>query len=109
MKDNHTPMPLAVEKATKLVKAFNKMNRYAIACRYGDKTKPAKLRTFNVERKPTTVHQFFKNLECLCYQCSEGDTEKKHRTTWNKMEKMIYKYARNIAFDHPAVAAAEWG
>jgi hypothetical protein len=105
--NEHKPVDLAVLEATRLVMKWNKMNRYAIGCRYGERTKPVRLGKFT-ERVVSDV-QFAKHLQCLSYQCSEGDTDRKYARSWKLLEKWIGEAARATLHTHPEYNAAKWG
>ena len=67
------------EKATKMVRGWAKLNRYALRCRYGDKNRAFYFTHHEDIRSPV---QTFKSLECLRYQCSEGTPEKDMPIEW---------------------------
>lgn len=95
------------EAADKLLKAFAKMNAYAIKARYGE----------NVRAKPIHAEVRFKiklealhnMLHCIRYQCLEGDTDTKHKTTWNKLEWCIGKVADAYLSNQHAPGKLPWG
>jgi hypothetical protein len=78
---------MSKENADKFIIRIAKMNTYAIKCRYGDKVKVTKVHPtmcYNITQ-PALV----KMLQCIQYQCSEGDVDIKHKTTWNMLKTTI--------------------
>ena len=101
-----------LEEANKVVKSFYRMNHYAVTCRCGESGK--KSLKFGEVLNNITKHaisdvQMYKTIQCLHYQCCEGDTETKCRKAWKLMEKLIIKFAQRVAATHPAYALAKWG
>lgn len=87
----HLNCPL--EEANKLVKSMAKMNAYATGGRYGERLISVSLGTV----KDIPNERCFLNLmECLRYQCSEGNTEAKHAKTWKTLESIIGKVALSV-------------
>jgi hypothetical protein len=110
MDDKRLPEADAVAEATKQTMKWNKMNRYAILCRYGEgNNKPVKLGAFDGTDDVCSNVQMFKSLQCLHYQCSEGDTETKHRKSWKELERWTGYFAEAVASTHPDYNKAEWG
>jgi hypothetical protein len=109
MDDKRLPEADAVAEATKQVMKWNRMNRYAILCRYGDKNIAVRLHKYTGDEDVCSDVQMFKSLQCLHYQCSEGDTETKHRKAWNELERLTGKFAEAVASTHPDYNKAEWG
>ena len=93
--------------ARKIVNGWAAMNREAIKQRYGDTEGPAKLP--KVLPAPPSRMQFLKSLQCLGYQCSEGDVGEK---CFVEERKMLDEYIANvtsaIVSDLPEYNNAKW-
>lgn len=100
------------KEMTNLVNKWAKMNRYAIKCRYGDVVKPSRFASLPVSQNLKDIIsdvQFFKHLQCLQYQCSEGDTEKRHRKSWKLLEDQMSNIAQRIVSNLSDYADVQWG
>lgn len=78
---------MSKEDADKFIERLAKMNVYALMCRYGGRMKATKVHPamcYNIT-KPALV----KMMHCVQYQCNEGDTPTKHKTTWNMLKSAI--------------------
>lgn len=94
---NHGFMPK--DEADKLVFKFSRMNAYAIKCRYGENKRP--IRPDSEIAYEPTIPALHKMLHCLQYQCSEGDTDTKHKTTWNHLKLLAGECAEHILRSQP--------
>ena len=82
------------EKADKFILGLAKMNKYALKCRYGDNVKVTKVHPhmcYNV-----TKESLLSMLQCVRYQCAEGDTDTKYPTLWNQLMRTTGKLAEDI-------------
>jgi hypothetical protein len=84
------------EEADKFIERLAKMNAYALKCRYGygERVKATKVHSamcYNI-----TMPALIKMLQCVRYQCYEGDTDTKHKTTWNMLNSTIGKLCEQI-------------
>jgi hypothetical protein len=78
---------MSKEDADKFIERLAKMNVYALLCRYGNRLKATKVHPamcYNITKKA-----LIKMLQCIRYQCSEGDTDRKHKTAWNMLNATI--------------------
>lgn len=78
---------MSKEEADKFVERLAKMNVYSLKCRYGDRLKATKVHPvmcYNI-----TLPALINMLYCIRYQCNEGDTDIKHKTTWNMLKSAI--------------------
>lgn len=89
----------------KLGDAFFKLNIYALNVRYEGKEIHCPSFTY-VPLKENKL-AFFKAIECLIYQCSEGDTTE--LPLFRLLEYARDKIARTICHDLPNYDRIEWG
>jgi hypothetical protein len=87
------------DEADKLVFKFSRMNAYAIKCRYGENKRP--LRPDPEITYAPTIPALRKMLNCLRYQCSEGDTDTKHKKVWHQLDFLIGQCADAILNAQP--------
>lgn len=98
------------DEVNAVVKSWRRMNLYAIQCRYGEKIrKPLCLPVWDDRVNMISDIQLFKHLQCLHYQCSEGDTEKRHRKAWNSLQDYMDTAARVVVMGLPQYDKADWG
>lgn len=55
---------------------------------------------------PTTTIQAYKSLQCLVYQCSEGNVP--NNPLYKMLEELENAMARQIVYDLPAYDEAKW-
>lgn len=98
---------LTKDKATKLVKGWAKLNRYALMCRYGDKHKAFHFTDNEDVRSPV---QTLKSLQCLAYQASEGFPEKDMPVEWFTLRGVCEQMKSQHKLDEssPEYDKAEW-
>jgi hypothetical protein len=98
---------IPTEKATKLVKSWAKLNRYALGCRYGDKHTAFKLTDTMEVRTPI---QTFKSLGCLSYQCNEGIPERDMPVEWFTLKGVIHciENRYNVSHNSTEYGKAKW-
>ena len=96
-----------VDGVNQFIKDLARMNRYAIWCRYQEKIR---MPTLNFDRKVEvpTIYEMVKHVHCLGYQCAEGDTEKVHAETWNRLKKIESELEGLIVHSLPQYAEAAW-
>jgi len=96
------------EEARKLVLSWNAMNIEALRQRYGDENKPCKLPK-KLPAAPSAV-QLVKSLQCLSYQCSEGNVgEGCFVDEFKAIQGTISELCEMIVRNLPEYEAAEWG
>jgi hypothetical protein len=92
----------------KLVLSWNAANIEALKQRYGDENKPVKLPK-RLPSPPSAV-QLVKSLQCLSYQCSEGNVgEGCYVEEMKALHGTISELCEIIVRNLPAYEAAEWG
>jgi hypothetical protein len=92
----------------KLVEGWSAANCEAIKQRYGDENKPIKLPK-RLPSPPSAV-QLVKSLQCLSYQCSEGDVgEGCYVDEMKALHGTISELCEMIVHNLPEYEAAEWG
>lgn len=95
------------EAADKFIVRMAKMNTYALRCRYGQRNKVTKVHPamcYNIT-KPCLINM----LLCVQYQCSEGDTDTKHKTSWNMLKDAIGTLALAVFNEDRREARLPWG
>ena len=105
---NEEPLKTTKE-LTKLGRELLKMNAEALNQRYGDDLKQYKkhIENYKFNYRIETPCQYLKSINCLLYQCSEGDVPNK------KLFKWLKKIRQNLLFDIvnnlDDYKKAEWG
>jgi len=92
----------------KLVAGWAAANAEAIKQRYGDENKPVKLPK-KLPAPPSAV-QLVKSLQCLSYQCSEGNVgEGCYVEEIKALRGTISELCEMIVHNLPEYKAAKWG
>lgn len=83
------------------------LNVASVNYRYGQHDNPQPVRFTQAGSIPKwSDEQLFKHLECLSYQCAEGDCE--GNPTYQKLERLIGQIARAIVGQSKQYEAARW-
>lgn len=80
------------------------LNQAALKARYGDEDQAPDY-TFR-QVMPATDIQSFKAVQCLLYQCNEGDVPAS--PLFKELEEFVDELARKIVCALPAYGAAKW-
>lgn len=95
------------EGCSKLGKAMLKLNVAAVDQRYNEKNRKEVIVNYQFNKVATSRIQALKSLQCLLYQCSEGNVPKRKQY---KMLKAIEKNIMHEIIDSlPEYQKAEWG
>lgn len=94
------------ETVLETVNSWKLLNYYALEQRYDDKTDSDIPLLKHTELKYAKPIQLIKALECLRYQCSEGDAIKK--PSYNMLEKTINFLMMKYIHALPEYDKAEW-
>jgi hypothetical protein len=94
------------EAADIFIAKLAKMNAYALKCRYGEKVTPTKVHSAMCYY--VTKQALLNMLQCIRYQCSEGDTDSRHRTVWNALGKTIGQLAESIVNEMTKLNELPW-
>lgn len=82
------------------------MNAEAVGQRYEEEAEPPPF-LFSYRPAKYSPAQILKCLECLRYQCSEGDIDQ--RPLYAELEQKMYRWAQHIANETAEYKAAQWG
>ena len=86
---------------------FYQMNLDAFnACYNGRHSSDVPEYRFRPLGKPSAISQY-KAVQCLLYQCTEGDIEK--REQFKRLEKTLHELAADIVCELPEYKTAQWG
>jgi hypothetical protein len=89
-------------------RALYAMNHRAMVARYGARAGDCNEKdTYVFTRRPTTLVQQYKSIQCLMYQCTEGDVDKD--PLFLELDAVAADLARRIVQAHPEYATASWG
>jgi hypothetical protein len=78
---------MSKEEADKFMIRLAKMNVYAFKYRYDERRKATVVHS--AMRYSITLPALINMLRCVRHQCSEGDTETKHKTSWDMLQNVI--------------------
>lgn len=81
-----------------------KLNAEAVGQRYREKANEP---TYEFSRTNAHIIQALKSLQCLIYQCSEGNIPR--RKLYREMEKLEFALAKEIVYRLPEYDRAKWG
>ncbi len=90
---------------TRIGQGMWNMNYEAVNQRYGQKEKAPNYKFSSIE---TSEIQAYKNLNCLLYQCSEGDVPEKW-LLYKRLRWIEGRWAGCIIDELPEYQQAEWG
>lgn len=105
---NHIKMPCLLDSA-KGRNLFGQklldMNITAVNVRYPET--PSKCQRYRFSENTASPVQTLKSLQCLLYQCAEGDTPE--TDLYKKMDSLAGKIAMFIVTQSPEYQAVTWG
>ena len=88
--------------------ALREMNEAAVYARYEGRHGDMAGDPYEYETIPApTIHQLYKSLQCLLYQCAEGDMPE--TDLYKALRSWADHIANHITYRLDAVEAAEWG
>ena len=100
-----------MDRLTKLAPigaALQEMNEAAVHARYEGRHDDMASDPYEYATIPApTIHQLYKSLRCLWYQCMEGDVPE--TDLFKAIESWMDRIAHSIVNRLDAVEAAEWG
>ena len=96
-----------IEAGTRIGRALYRMNNKALGVRYGDEADPLARTYVFVPQPRMDAVQRFKCIECLLYQCMEGDVPE--QPMYRALQRLGLEAARSIVVSSPEYGAAKWG